>query len=213
MENSVNETEKLLSSRLPDWPGCLEGRERRVKGTRRDKERKNAHNSLHMVGITPVRCLKCGGSNKLPAQYPTCQIWNTSILLPSSTAIKHPREKPALVWWVSSPVFFFFAKQKGAEVNFHWKATTVRHIFHSHQQYRDTASAVNRLQNSQTGWRECKHTCARVYNPWTDELAHTNTQRGVWGHILIGQVWTGDKKKMPFFTTVMFCCNKIKLFA
>lgn len=28
MENSVNETEKLLSSRLADWPGCLEGRER-----------------------------------------------------------------------------------------------------------------------------------------------------------------------------------------
>lgn len=74
MENSVNETEKLLSSRLADWPGCLEGRERRVKGTRRDKERKNAHNSLHMVGITPVRFLKCGGSNKLPAQHPTCQI-------------------------------------------------------------------------------------------------------------------------------------------
>lgn len=195
MENSVNETEKLLSSRLADWPGCLEGRERRVKGTRRDKERKNAHNSLHMVGITPVRCLKCGGSNKLPAQHPTCQIWNTSILLPSSTAIKHPRrEASTCVMSSFSCFFFFFATQKGAEVNFHWKATTVRHIFHSHQQYRDTASAVNRLQNSQTGWRECKHTRARVYNPWTDELAYTHTQRGVREHVLIGQVW-----KMPVF--------------
>lgn len=75
MENSVNETEKLLSSMLADWPGCLEGRKRdgRAKVIRRDKE-KNAHNSTHMFGITPVRGLKCGGSNKLPVQHPTCQI-------------------------------------------------------------------------------------------------------------------------------------------
>lgn len=49
MENSVNETEKLLSSRLADWPGCLEGRERdgRAKVMRRDKDRK-MHTTLHI---------------------------------------------------------------------------------------------------------------------------------------------------------------------
>lgn len=91
------------------------------------------------------------------------------------------REKPALVWWVSSPVFFFFfATQKGAEVNFHWKATTVRHIFHSHQQYGDTASAVNRLQNSQTGWRECKHTRARLQPMDWCTRTHSHTKRWAW---------------------------------
>lgn len=49
MENSVNETEKLLSSRLADWPGCLEGRERdgRAKVMRKDEDRK-MHTTLHI---------------------------------------------------------------------------------------------------------------------------------------------------------------------
>lgn len=126
------------------------------------------------------------------------------------------REKPALVWWVSSPVFFFFfATQKGAEVNFHWKATTVRHIFHSHQQYGDTASAVNRLQNSQTGWRECKHTHthARLQPMDWCTRTHSHTKRWAWTRFDWTSLNRWLKKKIRFFSAVMFCCNKIKLFA
>lgn len=49
MENSVNGTEKLLSSRLADWPGCLEGRKSdgRAKVMRRAKDRK-MHTTLHI---------------------------------------------------------------------------------------------------------------------------------------------------------------------
>lgn len=49
MENSVNETERVLTSRLVDWSGCLEGRarDRRAKVAKRDKDRK-MHTTVHV---------------------------------------------------------------------------------------------------------------------------------------------------------------------
>lgn len=62
------------------------------------------------------------------------------------------------VWWDSSAGGSF--QWKGAELNFHWGTTTMRNTFHCHQQWTDTANAVNSLQNSQrqTGRLVCKHT-------------------------------------------------------
>lgn len=174
MENSVNETEKLLSSRLADWPGCLEGRESKGRG---GIKREKMHTTLCIwleslqLDVSSV----VGAINYLlnmpHVKSETHQSYSPPPLppLPPKGRSQHLCDEFLLLF------FFFFAKQKGAEVNFHWKATTVRHIFHSHQQYRDTASAVNRLQNSQTGWHDCKHTRVHIYNPWTDALAHTHT--------------------------------------
>lgn len=38
---------------------------------------------------------------------------------------------------------------QGAELNFHWKRTAMRHIFHCHQRRTATANSLNSLQNSQ----------------------------------------------------------------
>lgn len=43
-----------------------------------------------------------------------------------------------------------FLLWKGAELNFHRRTAAVRHTFHCHQQWTDTANAVNSLHNTKT---------------------------------------------------------------
>lgn len=97
MENSVNETEKLLSSRLADWPGCLEGRERdgRAKVTRRDKDRK-MHTTLRIcLESLWLEASSVVGAINYLFYIPHVKS-ETHPHPPSSTAVKHPREKPPL---------------------------------------------------------------------------------------------------------------------
>lgn len=137
MENSVNEEkEKLLSSRLADWPGCLEGKERdgRAKVMRRDKDRK-MHTALHIC----LELLRLKVSSAVGAINYLFNIPHVK----SETHHPHPQPSNAhgrssrLNAWHACDEFlppFLFRKQKGAEMSFQQKAAPVRHIFHCHQQ-------------------------------------------------------------------------------
>lgn len=77
-----------------------------------------------------------------------------------------------------------FLLWKGAELNFHWRTATMRHTFHCHQQWTDTANAVNSLQNSQ---RQNRQT-------WVEKKTQTRASKNkytrAWSHSALTQVYT-----------------------